>query len=228
MPRMRAGNPSTSTPWLATAACLSLLAGLAAAHAETGPAPADPGYLRIVAVAPAEPTGRRAPGDRWTIYLDGFIDTGASGRLGRLLDREQVHAAVVYFNSPGGHLVEAMLLGRLLRERAYDTSVGARAADAYVPAAGTCFSACPFAYAGGVRRSFEPGSVFGVHRAQNRFPVSDESIFQGVVSAQAEEYLAGMGVSRDLAELMAEAPHDSIRYIAPQEAERLRLVTVER
>ena len=228
MAPMRDGNPSTSGPWPAAAACLSLLAGLPAGSAESGPAPADSGYLRIVAVAPAGPTGLRAPEGRWSIYLDGFIDSGASARLGRLLDREQVHAAVVYFNSPGGHLVEAMLLGRLLRERGFDTSVGARAADTYVPAAGACFSACPFAYAGGVRRSFEPGSILGVHRARNRVPVTDEGNFQDVVSAQAEDYLAEMGVSRDLASIMAAAPHDSIRYITLQEAGRLRLVTVER
>ena len=228
MPPMRDGNPSTSAAWPAVAACLSLLAGLPAGSAESGAAPGDSGYLRIVAVAPAGPTGLRAPDARWTIYLDGFIDSGASVRLGRLLDREEVHAAVVYFNSPGGHLVEAMLLGRLLRERRYDSSVGARAADTYLPASGACFSACPFAYAGGVRRSLEPGSVFGVHRARNRVALADESSFQDVVSAQAEDYLAEMGVSRDLASLMSAAPHDSIRYVTLAEAERLRLVTTER
>jgi len=185
---------------------------------------ADPARLKIVAIAPGY-GGEAASSERWTIYLDGFIDIGAADRLRRLVKRESISDARVYFNSPGGHLVEAMALGRLLRERAFETNVGTRTAAAWQPAAGVCYSACPFAYAGGVRRSLAPGSVFGVHRAENSVPVTDESAFQTTVSGQTGAYLATMGVSGELLAMMSNVPHDGIRILAPQEVERMNLVT---
>jgi ATP-dependent protease ClpP protease subunit len=220
--RMRDRTALSTRP--AFAACLALAlvlgGGAPARSSETVPVPT---YLRILAVAAAL-EGQVSPGDRWTMYLDGIIDTGAAARLGRLLDRKQIARATVYFNSPGGHLVEAMELGRMIRQRGYDTSVGARSPDSYLPRAGACYSACPFAFAGGVRRSLEPGSTLGVHRARNQVPVPDEGVFQGVVSDQAGDYLAEMGVSEQLLEFMAAVPHDAIRELTPKDAERLRLV----
>jgi len=94
-----------------------------------------------------------------------------------------------------------------------------------LPGAGRCYSACPFAYAGGVGRSLEPGSTLGVHRAENRVPVPDESAFQEVVADQVTGYLSEMGVSAGLLTIMSEVPHDSIRELTLEEAERLELVT---
>ena len=188
---------------------------------------ASTAYLTIAAVPLGAGTSGRGP-EHWAVYLDGEFDQAAPARLARIVVEQQISQASVYFNSPGGSLVAAMMIGRLLREHGFSTHVGRRAADPRKPGSGVCYSACPFAYAGGVRRSFEPGSILGVHRARNRVPVTDEGNFQDVVSAQAEDYLAEMGVSRDLASIMAAAPHDSIRYITLQEAGRLRLVTVER
>lgn len=206
------------------AAVAPLMVACGGSRAEAVSTPGVAGHLRITAVAPGYPERSDSSG-RWLIYLDGFIDTGATARLGRLLARERIDEASVYFNSPGGHLVEAMALGRMLRQRGYDTSVGARAADGVQPRAGRCYSACPFAYAGGVRRSLEPGSTLGVHRAENRVPVPDESAFQQVVADQATGYLSEMGVSDDLLTIMSEAPHDRIRELTLEEAERLELLT---
>jgi hypothetical protein len=118
-----------------------------------------------------------------------------------------------------------MSLGRAIRARAFDTVVGSRSADAITPGPGRCYSACPFAFAGGVRRSLETGSTLGVHRAENRVAVADEAGFQGAVASQATEYLVAMGVSADLVRLMAGVPHDAIREIPAAEASRLRLLT---
>jgi hypothetical protein len=215
---------SPSYPWsLALCAAMLGATGSVPAQDAPAPAPAEPGYLHITAVAPAY-EGRVPGDDRWIIYLEGFIDTGAAARLAGLLDRKQIRRAIVFFNSPGGHLVEAMGVGRLLRQRGFDTDVGGRAPDSVLARPGVCYSACPFAYAGGVRRSLEPGSTLGVHRAANSVPVPDEGAFQGVVSDQAAGYLADMGISRDLLAIMSEVPHDSIRELTRQEAERVGLL----
>jgi hypothetical protein len=181
-------------------------------------------YLHITAVAPGY-AGREPTDRRWFIYLEGFIDNGASVRLERLLDREQIRSAVVYFDSPGGHVVEAMALGRLIRQRGYVTSVEARPTDG-VNGPGRCYSACPIAYAGGVHRSLATGSVLGVHRARNSVPVPDEAAFQGVVTGQMRDYLAAMGVSPEFVTLMSEVPNDTIRDLTADEDVRLGLVNV--
>jgi hypothetical protein len=198
-------------------------ASVAAGNPAPGTALSDTGYLRITAVAPGY-AGRDASDGRWFVYLEGYIDTGAAARLERVLDKEQVRSAVVYFDSPGGHVVEAMALGRLLRERRYATSVGARAADGALPGPGRCYSACPIAFAGGVLRLLEPGSVLGVHRAENRVPVPDEPGFQHVVTGQVRDYLAEMGISGELVTIMSAVPNDAIRELTTDEAVRFGLV----
>jgi len=180
-------------------------------------------YLQITAVAPGY-AGRPASDDRWFIYLEGYIDTGATARLSRVLDGQRIGNAVVYFDSPGGHVVEAMALGRELRNRGFATSVGARTTGAAVPRAGRCYSACPIAYAGGVLRSLEPGSVLGTHRAANSVPVPDEAAFQQVVTGQVKDYLVEMGIGRELVAIMSAVPHQSIRELSTEEAIRLGLV----
>ena len=147
-----------------------------------------PATLQVVAVAPAYP-GRLQGDERWLIYLDGPVDPGATSRVVRLILTEHIVDAVVYLNSPGGSLVTAMQLGRVLREHAFDTRVGTRTTDATRATAGTCHSACPFILAGGVRRSQERGSAVGLHRAANRTPVRDEDAFQQVVGTDVTEYL---------------------------------------
>jgi len=198
---------------------LLALLGLIAA-----PVAADvPATLQVVAVAPEYPG--RLPGDQhWLIYLDGPVDAGATSRVVSLILTEHITHAVVYLNSPGGSLVTAMQLGRVLREHAFDTRVGTRTTDAARATAGTCHSACPFILAGGVQRSMETGSAIGLHRAENRVPVRDEGAFQHVVATQVVDYLAEMGVRAEVANIMAATAHDQIRDLTLDEALQLNLL----
>ena len=182
-----------------------------------------PASLQVVAVAPQYP-GRLAGDDRWWIYLDGPIDPGATARVVNLILAERITRAIVFLNSPGGSLVTAMQLGRVLREHAFDTRVGKRTTNAARATAGTCHSACPFVLAGGVERSLETGSAIGLHRAENRVPVSDEGAFQHVVETQVVEYLAEMGVHAEVANIMGAVPHDQIRDLTVDEALQLNLL----
>jgi hypothetical protein len=184
---------------------------------------AIPATLQIVAVAP-EHGKHAAPGSTWLLYLDGFIDNDAATRLAAVIERERVGAAIVYFNSPGGKLVAAMAVGRIARSHRFSTVVGVRTADVRQPAAGTCFSACPFAFAGGVQRSMLGGSEIGVHLAENSVPVPDEAAFQQRVWQDASAYLESMGIDAGLLALMSQASHAAIRPLTPQEAVRLRLI----
>ena len=204
---------------LGLALCGLALPGLIAAPASVE----IPASLQVVAVAPQYP-GRPAGDDRWLIYLDGPVDPGATARVVNLILTERITRAVVILNSPGGSLVTAMQLGRVLREHAFDTRVGKRTANAAQATAGTCHSACPFVLAGGVERSLETGSAIGLHRAENRVPVRDEDAFQHVVQTQVVEYLAEMDVHAEVANIMGAVPHDQIRDLTVDEALQLNLL----
>ena len=179
--------------------------------------------LRIEAVPPVAAADGSSDG-RWNILLDGYIDALASNRLGALVAQQGITEADVYFNSPGGSLIAGMAIGRLLRQRGYDTHVGKRTTDVHELVGGVCYSACPFAYAGGVRRYLEFDSVLGVHRAENRVPLPDGDAFDKLVGQQATEYLLAMGVSPELFTIMSQVPHDVIRGLTREEARRLMLV----
>lgn len=198
-----------------------LWCGLAAAGSSVAGSPNRP----VVTAVPTDPAPESAAADLWTIYVDGFLDAGAAERLAAVVEQRRVARAVVVFNSPGGSLVEAMEIGRLLRHRGFQALVGRRPADDSAPVAGVCYSACPFALAGGTSRALAEGSVVGVHRAANRQPVPDETAFQQQVADDATAYLVAMGVSPGLLAIMLRAPHDTIRLLTPEEAAGLNLLT---
>jgi len=198
---------------------------LLAAWTSASQAAEPTGFLQMVALAPDTGAADSGPGPRWTIFLDGLIDAGAADRLTRFIEQRGVTHAAVYLNSPGGSLVGAMALGRVFRQHRFATVVGARNATTGGLMTGVCYSACPFAFAGGTRRQLEGGSVLGVHRAENRTPVPDEAGFQQHVAHDTRFYLAEMGVDERVTEIMAQVPHGGIRLLSLDEAEQLRLVT---
>jgi hypothetical protein len=206
---------------IATILAVAVLASVACTVSPQGPggasAPSPRPFLQIESV-PVD------GGRRWLLYLDGTIEPGADRRLAEFVREQRITRADVYIDSPGGSLLAGMAIGRVLRERGFDTHVARRTADAARPADGACFSACPFAYAGGVRRWLRPGSVLGVHRAHNRVPVPDDEAFERRVSEDATQYLIEMGVSPALVGIMREEPSGGIRVLTRDEAMALRLV----
>lgn len=217
--RFRIGSLCRSLP--VTLAMMTAPAG----HAQDGWVAGGDTYLTITLVAPEE-TGATAAGDPWMIFLDGHLDPHSASRLSAVVTEHRIESASVYLNSPGGSLVQGMAIGRLLRDLGFETNVGRRAADPRRPTAGVCYSACPFAYAGGARRALLEGSVLGVHRVTNRVPVPDDAAFERRVRGEAVTYLAEMGVSQRLVELAMQAPAGEIRLISRSDALALRLVNV--
>jgi len=201
---------------------LLAVTGLGSAASAAEPAAHDGTRLSVVVLPP--PAGTSVTATEWKIYLDGYLDADSASRVAAAVSGHRIQRAVVYLNSPGGSLLAAMAIGRLLRDHGFDTEVGTRTADPLRPSAGVCYSACPFAYAGGVRRGLAADSLLGVHRAENRLPVPDESAFERRVQEDATIYLQQMGVNPELYRLMAQVPPGAIRLLRPGEATQLALV----
>ena len=179
--------------------------------------------LRIRAVAPSRGM-QLLMGDHWSIYLDGDIDPDAAVRFAQVVSEKNIEDASVYLNSQGGNLTGAMELGQVIRKHGFWTDVARPGADPDSDDPGVCFSACPFAYAGGVWRFLRKGSQLGVHRFHGPEQTPDALAVAQELSARVTEYLAEMGVSSELFSLMSRVPSDDIRVLTRGEALRTGIV----
>jgi hypothetical protein len=128
------------------------------------------------------------PGCSEWIAGEGYFDAGAPERLRALLGRTGNRNLPIYLQSPGGFIEEAMVIGRLLRERQMTAGVARTIPDACVTkdvkacraakrsgqilnarlvgiSAG-CNSACVYALIGGKIRNVPPGARVGIHSSK--------------------------------------------------------------
>ncbi len=123
----------------------------------------------------------------------------------------------VTFDSPGGSVESAIRLGRLIRASGLNT-IQIRKME--------CASACSLAFAGGVLRGAEPGSI-GVHRSSFA-PESNLTRDDAVANIQATTaeimaYLSEMGVDPQLLAIALRYDKADMRYLSVSEMHDLRL-----
>jgi hypothetical protein len=128
------------------------------------------------------------PGCSEWIAAEGYFDAGAPERLRALLGRIGNRNLPVYFQSPGGFIDEAMVIGRFLRERQMTAGVARTIPDAcaaknvnacraakrsgqilnarFVGINAGCNSACVYALIGGRVRQVPPGARVGIHSSK--------------------------------------------------------------
>lgn len=116
------------------------------------------------------------------IYVIGEIQLGDENRFRALAERYP--SAVVYLESPGGAVIAAVEIGKLVRERNYATAV---LAD------GTCTSSCALVWLAGTRRYLAPGAQLGFHASH--MDDGGRLVETGVGNAIVGYYLAQLGMS---------------------------------
>ena len=120
-------------------------------------------------------------------------------------------------NSPGGAVVAAMQLGRLIRQHRIATNV-----------IGPCASACTLMAAGGFQRRVSNGGWIGVHQ----FTFTDQPDGQMAadraqrMAAEIDEYLEEMGIHRAFSREAMRTAAQTIRPLTADELRRFRFVTV--
>lgn len=127
--------------------------------------------------------------------------------------------------SPGGDVLEAMKIGRLIRELKYTTRAPeGTALDSYCPYSETstyctCESACVLIYLGGVERA---GILLGIHRPYVPHDLLNLLSFDQAISSadyldrMMDDYLTTMGAPTNLLEEMLHTPSDTIKYLDEQ------------
>jgi hypothetical protein len=167
------------------AGILFLLPGAAMAAAPGAPAPPDKTPPMVFYVAKGAPDSCGAGCDSW-IAVEGRVDADTADRFRKFLHPLRDRNLPIYFLSPGGNLLQALAMGRMLHER----PTIARVARTMVKECGTdqtseaclklkqsghvldaelstgpavCASACPYLLLGASTREIAPNAILGVH-----------------------------------------------------------------
>jgi hypothetical protein len=155
------------------------------------------------------------------LMATGTIAPGISEAFATEIGKRGDYIKTVVLNSPGGSVTDALVMGRLIREKKFATEV---------EAGKYCASSCPLVFAGGVERRAGDKATIGVHqvaaiRSANGGPPGDEMSVAQTISARCQRYLGDMGISLQAWVHAMETPHDMLFVFKPDELKALNFVT---
>lgn len=193
--------------------------------------------LCVASVAPLKAADLREGAVLGEVVLEGTIEAGDYAKVEAFFEANPVRS--VYLASPGGNLIDAIKIGRLIRALELETIVpndtrsdlretmAARHKLNDAKANYMCASACFFLFVAGVKRTvdFIGEPVLDTHR-----PFLSDSDLRSLSDTQAiasankirevvENYLKEMSVPTKYAELMFSVPRDKVRRITATEFE---------
>jgi hypothetical protein len=180
--------------------------------------------------------GGNCDGCSW-VRAEGVIEPGTTEKFKAFVARESPPPFIT-LDSPGGNVMEAVKFGQFLRQSGWNTYVGEE--DPIVPEKhfatklqkSRCYSACVYAFAGGVHRIAEDKSI-GIHqfyRPDDALRPNDKTLsavdmanMQRLV-ASLNEYVRRMGVDPRLVTLAsAITPWEPIYLLSSAELQSLNL-----
>ena len=150
--------------------------------------------------------------------------------LQRLLDDGPSDGNQILLDSNGGNLGAGVRMGRIIRENDMTAIVGMveprQSGGRFpldLPTAGTCASACAYAFLGGTTRRLAKGSKLGFHQFYMGVQGASSSAQQ--VSGQLVSYLVEMGVDPRIFAKASSQGADSMYWVPENEAEEYDLIT---
>jgi hypothetical protein len=160
---------------------------------------------------------------RRALAVTGQIGPAAATWFRTRMDEAQLAPGdLILLSSPGGNLVQAVIMGEAIRSRGLDTAVGVADASGRIGPA-YCASACVLAFAGGNVRYGVEGSALGVHRFTSASRVNDPVADTQQVAGMVLGYMTRMGVSSAVVEAMSQTRE--VRWLDPRQALAMKLVT---
>jgi hypothetical protein len=214
--------------------------------------------MRIVVARSSQP-GCEPKCAQW-ISAEGDIVLATGEQLRKIVNSLGGRKLPILIHSGGGLTNQAMLMGFLIRARGLDVAVARTVFDPCANAPGgckqgtwsgplgepesqlaSCYSACTYVLAGGVRRFVGPDARVGVHNFRLDPPMVERwrKTYQGTVpvdtviqrsfappiAAHDRTYFRKLGISEDIVALMVSTPASDIRILTETELLKLRLAT---
>ena len=160
------------------------------------------------------------------LNLTGTIDPGAGERFAAEIEARGEYVQTVVLDSPGGSVVDALAIGRLIHEKGLATKVAAGS---------LCASSCPIVFASGRSRIASRDAAIGVHQIyaaalsadpQSALRVAGTAMADAqTTTAEIIAHLTASGVDPALWLHALQTPPDQLYYFNAEEMEGLKLVT---
>lgn len=184
--------------------------------------------------------GGNCIGCSW-IAAEGTFVKGTADLFENFFDNYTYDCPEVVINSKGGNLIEALAVGNILRRSNCSITIGRTFVDTenanyhdndfY----GECYSACAFAFLGGIRREIGDNAKYGVHQHYNLesilSPLSDtlnalEISASHIVSGILVAYVMDMGADPLLVSLALMTPFvGDMHILSKNELKKLKIIT---
>lgn len=191
---------------------------------------------------------RFGQGPREYIFADGYICSDTDKKFADFLQKNppKTPNTTVVLNSGGGDLMAGMRMGRVIRKQKLWTQVGSQLplmipenenirpdAVAYLsepaapPFAGNCASACTLTFMGGVNRTINYASNYGVHQFESadQTPNAQTQSETEAAAAKVVAYLSEMGVSPNYMVYMVKKTGNDVTNLTTAELQQLNIVT---
>jgi hypothetical protein len=127
----------------------------------------------------------------------------------------------ILFNSEGGNMVESLAIGSLIRDYKLNT---------IVPINAYCYSACTYAFMGGVERTIDVSAEFAMHRPffNEEMPgMYNEGYNSGIItSVLISSYLIEMGLEPNIA--IFHLLSKKLKYFNTSEQKELNIITARK
>lgn len=157
------------------------------------------------------PTRLRFSVEQGVALLTGQIAQGDAARFTEWLEADATFDTI-RLHSPGGSVVDALAIGRTIRENAFATKM---------EPGDICLSACPYVLVGGTTRTVPDAAMVGVHQhyfGENTalpafLAIEDIQFGQGEVMAHLDD----MGIDVRLMQHALTTPPEAIYLLLPDE-----------
>lgn len=154
------------------------------------------------------------------LLITGQVEEGDSQRFRNYLAEMSDEPALVALHSPGGLVLEALQIGRHIREKGMTSAV--------LPG-GFCVSSCPYILAGGIERVVSRSGIVGLHQHYYDQPKYLPVVFavESIQSGQGQtmEYLIQMGIDLSLMLYSLNTPPEQIYALVEEELTETRIAT---
>lgn len=155
------------------------------------------------------------------LLATGLIEPGAAERFAREVELRGEYIEIVELASSGGSVLDALAIGRRIRDLGAKTEISA---GSY------CASSCPLVFSGGVERRASAEAAIGVHqisRTGSDAMVSPAEVMEEAqhVSADVQTYLTEMDIDARVWVHAMRTPPDELFYFSPEELIELNLAT---
>ncbi|MFC0242414.1 COG3904 family protein [Rhodopseudomonas telluris] len=158
------------------------------------------------------------------LVASGTITPGTAGAFAAAIERHGEYIKTVVLNSPGGSVSDALVMGRLIRERKLAT---------VVDAGKYCASSCPLVFFGGVERRAGEKAAIGVHqvfaaKSAETAPAPLDGMSDAQrISAKCQRYLGEMGIDLQVWIHAMETPKDRLFVFKPDELAKFNIVPAQ-